>query len=178
VPTTVSVFSNTQIAPDQIAWLLNQFDALQGPSGQSWIIEVGPDATDVVDVADGTDGLASMPPELVDAAAQWLGGSPQYRLALAIVDSPACRDLAWRIAEEFARWCRLCGATTPAAPNRLHPWGRGGSASSVTTNPRQPHHPRWRMSPPPSARTLLLGRSLALAPSREMIDPPPPGAIR
>jgi hypothetical protein len=52
-----------------------------------------------------------MPPELVDAAAQWLGGPPQYRLALAIGDSPACRDLAWRIAEEFARWW-------PAQPQR------------------------------------------------------------
>jgi hypothetical protein len=41
---------------------------------RGWIIDVGPDATDVVGVADGTDGLASMPPELVDAAAQWLGG--------------------------------------------------------------------------------------------------------
>jgi hypothetical protein len=76
VPTTVSVFSNTQVSPEEIAWLLNQFDALQGPSGQSWIIDVGPDATDVVGVADGTDGLASMPPELVDAAAEWLGGPP------------------------------------------------------------------------------------------------------
>ena len=127
MPTTVSVFSNTQIAPDQIAWLLNQFDALQGPSGQSWIIEVGPDATDVVDVADGTDGLASMPPELVDAAAQWLGGSPQYRLALSIGDSPACRDLAWRIAEEFARSWPAVGSnhdsTEPAAP--LGTWWTG-----------------------------------------------------
>jgi hypothetical protein len=102
VPTTVSVFSNTQVPPDQIAWLLNQFEALQGPSGQSWIIDVGPNVIDVVDVADGTDGLASMPRELVDAAAEWLGGPPQYRLALTIGDSPACRDLAWRIAEDFA----------------------------------------------------------------------------
>jgi hypothetical protein len=94
VPTTVSVFSNTQVSPEQVAWLLNQFDALQGPSGPSWIADVGPDATDVVGVADGTDGLASMPPELVDAAAEWLGGPPQYRLALTIGDSPACRDLA------------------------------------------------------------------------------------
>src|SRR3954452_1155682 len=49
---------------------------LQGPSGQRWIIDVGPDVTDVVGVADSTEGLASMPPELVDAAAEWLGGPP------------------------------------------------------------------------------------------------------
>ena len=71
MPTTVSVFSNTQVPADQIAWLLNQFEALQGPSGQSWIIDVGPNVIDVVGVADGTDGLASMPRELVDAAAEW-----------------------------------------------------------------------------------------------------------
>ena len=70
MPTTVSVFSSTQVPPEQVAWLLNQFDALQGPSGRSWIIEVGPDVTDVVGVADGTEDLASMPPELVDAAAE------------------------------------------------------------------------------------------------------------
>jgi len=107
---------------------LNQFDALQGPSGQSWIIDVGPDATDVVGVADGTEDLASMPPELVDPAAQWLGGPPPYRLALTIGDSPACTDLAWRIAEEFARWWPAVwsnhDSTEPAAP-----WGRGGRAS-------------------------------------------------
>ena len=72
-------------------------------------------------MADGTDGLASMPPELVDAEAQWLGGPPQYRLALTIGDSPACRDLAWHIAEEFARWWPTVwsnhdSSTEPAAP--------------------------------------------------------------
>ena len=86
----------------QIAWLLNQFEALQGPSGHDWTIDVGPGVTDVVGVADGTDDLASMPRQLLDGAAEWLGGPPQYRLALTIGDSPACRDLAWRIAEEFA----------------------------------------------------------------------------
>src|SRR5215207_8945914 len=120
VPTAVSVFSNTQVPPQQIAWLLNQFDSLQGPSGQSWIIDVGPDVTDVVAVADGTDDLASMPRELIDAAAEWLGDPPQYRLALTIGDSPACRDLAWRIANEFARWWPAVwsnhDSTEPAAP--------------------------------------------------------------
>ena len=62
MPTTVSLFSDTQVPPEQVAWLLNQFDALQGPSGQSWIIDVGPDATDVVGVADGTEDLASSLP--------------------------------------------------------------------------------------------------------------------
>ena len=89
VPTAVSVFSNTPVPPVQIAWLLNQFGALQAPSGQSWIIDVGPGVMDVLAVADGTEGLASMPRELVDAAAEWLGGPPQYRLALTIGDSPA-----------------------------------------------------------------------------------------
>jgi len=44
----------------QIGWLLNQFGALQGPSGRDWTIDVGPSATDVVSVTDGTDDLASM----------------------------------------------------------------------------------------------------------------------
>jgi hypothetical protein len=120
VPTTVSVFSNTQVPPEQVAWLLNQFDALQAASGQSWVIDVGPSITDVVVVADGTDDLASMPREFLDAAPEWLGGPPQYRLALTIGDSPACRDLAWRIAEEFARlWPAVWSnhdSTEPAAP--------------------------------------------------------------
>ena len=127
VPTTVSVFSNTQVSPDQIAWLLNQFEALQGPSGQSWIIDVGPNVIDVVGVADGTDGLASMSREFVDAAAEWLGGPPQYRHALTIGDTPACRKLAWRIAEEFARsWPAVWSnhdSTEPAAP--LGTWWTG-----------------------------------------------------
>ena len=70
VSTTVSVFSNTQVPPEQIAWLLNQFGALQGPSGHDWTIDVGPGVTDVVGVADGTDDLASMPRQLLDEAAE------------------------------------------------------------------------------------------------------------
>ena len=54
----------------QIAWLLNQFDALQGPSGHDWTIDVGPGVTDVVGVADGTDGLGLMPRQLIDGAAE------------------------------------------------------------------------------------------------------------
>ena len=81
VPTTVSVLSNTQVPPDQITWLLNQFEALQGSSGHDWIIDVGPGVVDVVAVADGTDDLASMPRQLLDGAAEWLGGPPQYRCA-------------------------------------------------------------------------------------------------
>ena len=103
VPTAASVFSNTPVPPEQIAWLLNQFGALQGPSDEDWTVEVGPGVTDVVGVADGTSDIASMPRQILDGAAQWLGGPPQYRLALMIGDSPACRNLAWRIANEFAR---------------------------------------------------------------------------
>ena len=79
VSTTVNVLSNTQVPPEQIAWLLNQFEALQGPSSHDWTIDVGPDVTDVVGVADGTDDLASMPRQLLEEAAEWLGGPPQYR---------------------------------------------------------------------------------------------------
>jgi hypothetical protein len=104
VPTTVSVFSNTQVSPEQVAWLLNQFDALQGPSGQSWIIDVGPDATDVVGVADGTDGLASMPPELSDRERESVLRRPAEPLRCR-VDRLTCvrGDLAWRIGK-VARW--------------------------------------------------------------------------
>ena len=119
MPTAASVFSNTQIRLDQIAWLLNQFDALQGPSGEDWTIEVGPGVTDVVVVADGTSDLASMPRQILDGAALWLGGPPRYRLALVIGDSPACRKLVWRIADEFARsWPAVWSnhSTEPVAP--------------------------------------------------------------
>jgi hypothetical protein len=78
-------------------------------------------------VADGTDNLASMPRQLLDEAAEWLGGPPQYRLAMRIGESPGCRDLAWRIANEFARgwpavW-RNHDGTEPAAP--LGRWWKG-----------------------------------------------------
>jgi hypothetical protein len=103
VATVASVFSNIKITPEQVAWLLNQFGALEEHSGEEWTIEVGPGVMDVVRVADGTDDLASMPRRILDGAAEWLGGRPQYRVALTIGDSPACRELAWRIANEFAR---------------------------------------------------------------------------
>ena len=61
VPTAVSVFSNITVTPEQVAWLLNQFEALQEHSGEYWTTEVGPGDMDVVGVADGTDDLASMP---------------------------------------------------------------------------------------------------------------------
>jgi len=90
----VSVFSNITVTPEQVAWLLNQFEALQEHSGEAWTIEVGPGVTDVVSVADGTSDLPSMPRQILDGAAEWLGGPPQYRLALMIGDSAACRNLA------------------------------------------------------------------------------------
>ena len=60
-----------------------------------------------------------MPRQILDGAALWLGGPPQYRLALVIGDSPACRKLAWRIADEFARsWPAVWSnhSTEPVAP--------------------------------------------------------------
>jgi len=126
VATAASVFSNIKVTPEQIAWLLNQFEALEEHSGEGWTIEVGPGVMDVVGVADGTNDLASIPRQLIDRAAEWLGGPPQFRLALTIGESPACRDLAWRIAEEFARswpavWSNHDG-TEPVAP--LGTWWR------------------------------------------------------
>jgi hypothetical protein len=119
VVTAASVFSNIKVTPEQIAWLLNQFGALQERSGADWTIEVGPGVTDVVSVADGTSDLSSMPRQILDGAALWLGGPPQYRLALMIGDSPACRNLAWRIADEFAQsWPAVWSNHTdePVAP--------------------------------------------------------------
>ena len=119
VATAASVFSNIKVTPEQIAWLLNQFEALEEHSGEDWTIEVGPGVTDVVSVADGTDDLACMPRHILDGAAEWLGGPPQYRLALMIGDSPACRNLAWRIANEFARsWPAVWSnhSSEPVAP--------------------------------------------------------------
>src|SRR3954463_16835156 len=91
VPTTVSIFSNTQAAPEQIAWLLNQFKALQGSSGRAWTIDVGPGVTDVVGVADGTDDIASMPRQLIDEAAEWLRGAPPHPPAHEVWGSTARR---------------------------------------------------------------------------------------
>ena len=105
--------------PEQIAWLLNQFGALQEHSGKEWTIEVGPGVADVVNAADGTDELACMPRQILDDAAQWLGSPPHYRLALLIGDSPDCRKLAWRIANEFANsWPAVWSnhSTEPVAP--------------------------------------------------------------
>src|SRR4051794_40255427 len=74
----------------------------------------------LVSVTERTDDLASIPRQPADGAGEGLGGPPQYRLALTIGDSPACRDLAWRIAEEFARWWPAVwsnhDSTEPAAP--------------------------------------------------------------
>ena len=75
-----SVFSNIKVTPEQIAWLLNQFEALEEHSGEDWTIEVGPGVMDVVGVADGGDDLASMPRQLIDRAAEWLGGPPSTNL--------------------------------------------------------------------------------------------------
>ena len=74
---------------------------------------------DVVHAADGTGALASIPRPILDDAAQWLGGPPQYPLALMIGDSPDCRKLAWRIANEFANsWPAVWSnhSTEPVAP--------------------------------------------------------------
>src|SRR3954451_14301851 len=89
VSTTVSVFSNTLVPPVQIGWLLNQFGALQGPSGRDWTIDVGPSATDVVSVTECTDDLASMPRELADGAAEWLRRPPQRPPAPPLRPPPA-----------------------------------------------------------------------------------------
>jgi hypothetical protein len=119
VATAASVFSNITVTPEEIAWLLNQFEALQEHSGEDWTIEVGPGITDVVSVADGTDDLASIPRQILEGAAEWLGEPPQYRLALVIGDSRSCRELAWRIANEFGRsWPAVWSihSTEPVAP--------------------------------------------------------------
>ena len=100
VATAASVFSNIKVMPEQIAWLLNQFEALEEHS-------------------DGTSDLPSRPRQILDGAAEWLAGPPQYRLALMIGDSPACRNLAWRIANEFGRsWPAVWSnhSTEPVAP--------------------------------------------------------------
>ena len=68
------LFSNIKVAPEQIAWLLNQFGALQERSREDWTIELGPGVTDVVSVADGTSDLSSTPRQILDDAARWLGG--------------------------------------------------------------------------------------------------------
>ena len=36
VATAASVFSNIKVTPEQIAWLLNQFEALEEHSGEDW----------------------------------------------------------------------------------------------------------------------------------------------
>ena len=70
------------------------FDAQKNPDGSAWTIQVGPGLMEVVGVEDGSGDIAPMPSEITQAAAQWLGGPSQFRLALMIGDSLDCVRVA------------------------------------------------------------------------------------
>jgi hypothetical protein len=60
-----------------------------------------------------------MPRQILDGAAEWLGEPPPSRLALMIGDSPGCRELDRRVANEFGRsWPAVWSnhTTEPVAP--------------------------------------------------------------
>jgi hypothetical protein len=66
----ISVFSNVQVTPEQLAWLMDQFKAQRQTYGDGWTIELGSGLTDAVGVADGSDDIAGMPPVITEPAAQ------------------------------------------------------------------------------------------------------------
>jgi hypothetical protein len=90
------------LTPEQLAWLGQLFGAHD--DGHGWTIELGPGVMEAVGIADGTEDIPDMPPQIVAHASQWLGGPPQYRMSIMVGDTPACSELAWRIALEFAKW--------------------------------------------------------------------------
>ena len=101
----MSVFSNVQVTPEELAWLAEQFGGQRSPfDDNEFNIQLGSGIMDAVGLAEGTKDIMSMPYQITQDAARWLGGLPTYRLAIMIGDSQQCRDLAWRIANEFARW--------------------------------------------------------------------------
>jgi hypothetical protein len=115
VPSARSVLSSVRLTPEQLAWLAQLFGARD--DGYGWTIELGSGIMEAI--ADGTEDISSMPPQIVAHAAQWLGGLPQYRLSISVGDTPACRDLAWTIANEFAkRWPAVWSdhSTSPVVP--------------------------------------------------------------
>jgi len=85
---------------------------------------------DAVGLAEGTVEIKSLPYQITQDAARWLGGPPRYRLALMMGDSSACRDLAWRIANEFARWWPAVWSNHSTEP--VTPLGTCGAGSYQT----------------------------------------------
>jgi hypothetical protein len=119
VPSATSVFSNVQLTPEQLAWLAEQFGGQRSPDDNEFNIELGSGIMDAVGLADGTEDIKSMPYQITQDAARWLGGPPTYRLSIMAGDSQQCRDLAWRIANEFARhWPAVLSdhTATPVIP--------------------------------------------------------------
>jgi hypothetical protein len=105
VPSAASVFSNTAIIPEELAWLADQFGGQKSPwDDNEFNIELGSGIMDAVGLAEGTKDITSMPYQVTQDAARWLGEPPTYRLSVMIGDSQQCRELAWRIANEFGRW--------------------------------------------------------------------------
>jgi hypothetical protein len=144
VPHAESVFSNAKITPEQLAWLAELFGGQKSVYSDAYDINLGPGATDGVGLADGTDDIASMPPLILEPVAQLLQGYPQYRLSLAIGDTPDCRDVAWRVANEFARWWPAVWSNHSTEP--VIPLGHWWSGSQLRSGPGRTRSPRqWQV---------------------------------
>ena len=126
MPTAASVLSNTQVTPEELAWLADQFGGQKSPwDDNEFNIELGSGIMDAVGLAEGTEGISSMPYQIIQDAARWLGGPPTYRLSITIGDSQQCRELAWRIANEFARhWPAVWSDHTAQPVVPLGQWWR------------------------------------------------------
>ena len=104
MPHAPSVFSNTTITPEQLAWLAEQFGGQRSTFDENGFdIELGQGLMNAVGLVDGTKEIKSIPDQITQDGARWLGGPPTYRLAILIGDSQQCPDLGC-IANEFARW--------------------------------------------------------------------------
>jgi hypothetical protein len=122
----LSVLSNVRVTPEQLAWLMDQFGAQWSDMGDGWTIEFGGGLVDYVGVADGSDDIASIPPQITEDAAKWLGGPPVFRLSILVAGGPQCQQVAERIIFEFARWWPAVVSDHTANPVQPvgHWWGQ------------------------------------------------------
>jgi hypothetical protein len=75
----ISVLSDVQVTPEQLTWLMEQFKATKSPTATTSGRSSSAAAYGCRGVADGTDDIASMPPQILGPVPQWLGGPSSRR---------------------------------------------------------------------------------------------------
>jgi hypothetical protein len=97
-----------------------------------WMIDFGGGWGDFIGVDDGSSDISSMPRQITEDAARWLGRPPVFRLALQVGSSKQRQKVADQIISEFARqWpCVLSDHTAnPVVPLGALAKGRAPQAS-------------------------------------------------